>query len=478
MNAYYEWNRDGRAFGVQAKYSEIYPYLREAVAILEDHHIAVNIRYAPLCTVKGMERNLVGVVGVRYDPYEWLNQAGHFGGDPEFCASLIPIREGEVEPSFAYEDLDLSLDNGLRLMGRRGQAKYFPEKCRSCQARMTCDGVDLNYLKLCGTEELSPYAEPEGAPRQRARVDYIPPFIVKTEPYTGMKKVVRAAFDQLSGLHPQSCASPPRVSVVIPCYNYGRYLPEAVASVVAQTYQDFEIIIVNDGSTDNTKEVAQQLIASYPQYRLSLINQKNSGQPAISRNCGIREARGEFILCLDAEDLIAPTMLEECLRLLEQNPEVAIAYTDRLDFDGIDQVVLAGDYDFSRLCSANHISYCAFFRKAVWEAVGGYRTNVKGVEDWDFWIAAGARGFFGRRLPKPLFMYRRHDRGVYQEVIQDSDKKMAQIILNNREVYTSADIARAEPLLQPKEAGGAPSLPLVEEDPVFLDTGLGDNQWT
>ncbi len=98
--------------------------------------------------------------------------------------------------------------------------------------------------------------------------------------------------------------SVPKISVIIPCYNQGRYLYEALESVVKQTYQNFEVIIVNDGSTDNTQEVAEEFIRIHPQYQIKLIAQANSGQPAIPRNRGISEAKGEYILPLDADDLI------------------------------------------------------------------------------------------------------------------------------------------------------------------------------
>jgi len=250
-----------------------------------------------------------------------------------------------------------------------------------------------------------------------------------------------------SAVHGGGALPDPAVSVIIPCYNYARYLPEAVQSVLAQTYQDFEVIIVNDGSTDNTAEVARQLIAGHPQYRLRVINQENTGQPAFPRNRGVAASKGEYILFLDADDLIEPTFMEECLRVLHNDPAIAIAYTDRLDFDGVDQVVLAGDYNFSRLKYANHISYCALFRREAWDAVGGIRTNVKAVEDWDFWVAAGAKGFIGRRIPKPLFKYRRHDTGIFQEALGDFERKKAQVVLNNREVYEEQAIARAQEIL-------------------------------
>lgn len=447
MNAYYEWNNDGKAFGVQAKYSDIYPYLKEAVEILESNDRAVNIRYAPLCAFKGLEKNLVGMVGVRYDPYEWMNIAGHLGGTPDFCAHIIPIQEGEIENHLTYTEMELVHQNGVKVTGARGSnLKHFGEACIKCTAKNVCDGIDPNYLKLYGDKEFIPYIEETGkAPLQNARFSYTAPFIVKTNQQEDMKRLVKEEFSKnnLDVLNKDSQKITATISVVIPCYNSEKYISETVTSVLNQTYQDFEIIIVNDGSTDNSQSVVEQLIKNYPNHQINLINQANSGQPAIARNRGISEAKGKYVLPLDADDVITPTMLEECLNLLETDQSSAIAYTDRQDFGASDELILAGNYDFSRLRYANHISYCALFHKDIWEKVGGYRTNVRGCEDWDFWIAAGAIGYFGRRIPKPLFKYRRNDSGVYQDVLQNFDIKFAQIILNNCAVYEKKDIIAA-----------------------------------
>ena len=491
MNAYYEWNKDGRAFGVQAKYSDIYPYLKEAVDILESHNVGVNIRYAPLCAVQGMEKNLVGMVGVRYDPYEWMNMAGHFGGNPEHCAAAYSLKDGEIEPYLTYRSLNGQLETGTKISGARGDVKYFTEACENCQAKNACDGIDGNYLKLYGGQEFSSYTKREEAPLHQARYDYTIPFIVKMSQYADMKGLVAREFDRLrtpTMIQPEGSRSvdliqidrprvargnsmpsssvdesqskvssqgsskasgpiSPRVSVVVVSYNYGRYLAEAVKSVVSQTFQDFEVIIVNDGSLDNTAEVAESLVHAYPNTPITVINQVNAGQPAISRNNGIARARGQYILCLDADDKIASTMLEQCVQVLDGNSTLGIVYTDRLDFDGVDQVVQAGEYNFSHLRYANHISYCALFPRKMWEDIGGYRTNVKGCEDWDFWVAAGARGYFGRRIPEALFHYRRHDSGVYQEALAHLQERAAQIALNNAEAYTPSDIEMAKAFL-------------------------------
>ena len=100
----------------------------------------------------------------------------------------------------------------------------------------------------------------------------------------------------------------PCVSVIIPCYNYARYLEECIASIAEQTFKNYEIIIVNDGSTDNSLEVADKIKINNKSIKITIINQTNSGQPAISRNNGIKKAKGKYILCLDADDKIKSNM--------------------------------------------------------------------------------------------------------------------------------------------------------------------------
>ncbi|MCI5167028.1 MAG: glycosyltransferase family 2 protein, partial [Candidatus Electrothrix sp. GM3_4] len=114
----------------------------------------------------------------------------------------------------------------------------------------------------------------------------------------------------------------PRVSVVIPCYNQGSFIDETIHSVLAQTWQYFEIIVVNDGSTDPfTVNHLQQL--NFPKTRV--LHTENQGLSS-ARNNGIREAQGEYILPLDADDRIGPTYLEQAIRLLDADPELGIVY--------------------------------------------------------------------------------------------------------------------------------------------------------
>ncbi|AFY68133.1 glycosyltransferase [Geitlerinema sp. PCC 7407] len=253
-----------------------------------------------------------------------------------------------------------------------------------------------------------------------------------------------------------------RVSVVIPCFNHAQYLEESVGSVITQSFQDFEIIIVDDGSTDETVAVANYLIQVNPEIQIRLISQPNSGQPAIARNRGISEAIGEYILPLDADDRISSEMLKECVALLDSRSDIGIVYTDRQDFGDCSETVIAQDYDFLALRYVNQISYCALFRRDIWLQVEGYKTNVKGCEYWDFWIAAGFHGYRGCRIPQPLFEYRNNSSGVYQDFLANQSIRWAQIVFNNYLAYSQGDILRAEALLgQRLQPRRHPKTPLI-----------------
>ena len=237
----------------------------------------------------------------------------------------------------------------------------------------------------------------------------------------------------------------PLVSVIIPCYNYAHYLYEAVTSVTGQTFQNFEIIIVNDGSTDNTIEVAEDLIASLPGHIIRLISTTNSGNPAFPRNTGVQESRGSYILFLDADDMIMPTFLEECVSVLDKMPTASIVYTDQIYFDANKNwAVPTHDYDFVKLLNANFMSYCSLFRKNVWDDVGGVPTDV-GYEDWDFWIMSGLQRHYAQRIPKYLFCYRQHETGRFKNdlILRDQYLK-AQIVLKHSEVYPAETVRLAE----------------------------------
>ncbi|XOF34121.1 MAG: glycosyltransferase family 2 protein [Candidatus Electrothrix sp. YB6] len=195
----------------------------------------------------------------------------------------------------------------------------------------------------------------------------------------------------------------PRVSVIIPCYNQGQFVDEAINSVLAQTWQDFEIIVVNDGSTDPfTIRHLHEL--NFPKTRV--VHTNNQGLP-VARNNGIRAAQGEYILPLDADDRIGPTYLEQAVRLLDADPELGIVYCKAQYFGDRDSEWPLPEYSLEEMLLNNVIFCTSFFRKADWEKAGGFDpAMIHGWEDYDFWLSLIERGRKVQRIPEILFDYR------------------------------------------------------------------------
>ena len=245
----------------------------------------------------------------------------------------------------------------------------------------------------------------------------------------------------------------PVVSVVIPCYDYGHYLPQAVESVLAQTYPDWELVVVDDGSPDDTAAVAQSLIAAHPGRRIRLLRQANAGVSA-ARNAGIAAATGRYILPLDADDVIAPTMLELTVAVLEQNPGIAIASTDVSVFTDDDlpaQVLRLPDYDRDLLLRRLIMFYCSLYRREVWQTVGGYVEDMRAGEDWDFWIACAEHGFTAQHIPQPLFGARNKDDGLHVEAAENDLAVRARIVANHPGMFKPVTRAWARALLAQDE---------------------------
>lgn len=228
----------------------------------------------------------------------------------------------------------------------------------------------------------------------------------------------------------------PTVSVVIPCYGHAQFLPDAVASVVSQTYTDWELVIVDDGSPDATAAVAAELIHRYEGSRIRLISQANAGV-STARNRGIMESTGEFILPLDADDMIAPRFLSVTLDALGSHPDRAIAACDQISIGETRFRGLRPPFLPFLLPALNHLPYCALYRREVWDVVGGYNPNMRhGYEDWDFWVGAIEAGFRPLRVPEPLFVYRVHGTSRSTEAARHDRELRHQVRDNHPRLYT------------------------------------------
>ncbi|MGE3149117.1 MAG: glycosyltransferase family 2 protein [Pseudorhodoplanes sp.] len=195
--------------------------------------------------------------------------------------------------------------------------------------------------------------------------------------------------------------TPPTVSVVVPCYNGGRFLDGLLACLAAQTFRDFEIVIVNDGSTD---EATRRKLASL-EPAIRVVHQDNRGLPG-ARNTGFREARADYVLPLDCDDTIEPSFLAEAVAVLDHAlPELGFVFTHMRLTGGLVGFMPRSFNRFDQLF-LNHLPYCMLIRKAAWEKAGGYDETMRdGYEDWEFNIRLAKAGFHGAEIAKPLFVY-------------------------------------------------------------------------
>jgi glycosyltransferase involved in cell wall biosynthesis len=210
-------------------------------------------------------------------------------------------------------------------------------------------------------------------------------------------------------------ANQPAVAVVIPCWNHGRYLDEAVGSVLAQTLDDVEIVVVDDGSTD---PFTRELLADYARPKTRVIRQRNQGLGA-SRNNGIRESSARYICCLDADDRIRPRYLERTAEVLDRRPEVGIAATYAQGFGDREVAWDCGPCRIPEMLFGNKIVCSSLFRREGWEKVGGYREDLEVAEDWDFWLSLLELGYLGEVVPEILFEWRIREDSMWHSDAQD-----------------------------------------------------------
>jgi glycosyltransferase involved in cell wall biosynthesis len=242
------------------------------------------------------------------------------------------------------------------------------------------------------------------------------------------------------------------VSVVITCYNYGKYLANCIDSVFAQTYKNIEVIVVNDGSTDNSDEVIQKYLSDS---RIRYINQKNAGQ-ANAKNTGIRNSRGSFIAFLDADDLWAANKLEKQIPLFSGPSEGVVycpaKYVDEagheLNFVATDEYLNPRSGNVTEwLFTDNFVPFSsAVVRKECLEQYGVFDEALKMGIDWDLWLRISA-GYKFAFVDERLFYYRIGHPGQMSknlEVRQGcSDRIMETFIKEHPGVLSAQSIRRA-----------------------------------
>ncbi|RME78601.1 MAG: glycosyltransferase [Chloroflexi bacterium] len=210
----------------------------------------------------------------------------------------------------------------------------------------------------------------------------------------------------------------PRVSVILPVYNQEEYLPAALESVLNQTWQDFELIVVNDGSTDRTPEILETYRR---QYGFTVIHQENKKLPG-ALNTGFQQARGEYLTWTSSDNIMLADMLETLVAALDAHPDVGMVYAD---WEVIDEngeslgVVHTFDYDPHLLMRDNYINACFLYRRICQETVGLYDPAYILAEDWEYWLRIASR-FRLMRVPKVLYRYRVHRGSLTEQEVRSA----------------------------------------------------------
>jgi SAM-dependent methyltransferase len=243
-------------------------------------------------------------------------------------------------------------------------------------------------------------------------------------------------------------ADRPLVSVIIPCYNQSHFLLEAVTSAIDQTYKNWEIIIVNDGSLDTTSTVAKNLIVANSQYQIRLVEQTNQGLSS-ARNAGIAAANGEYIMPLDADDILAENALTDLLEICLKSNVPCVAFGSYQMFGTENRRVPSYElYSPENIKQSNMIHPSSLYHKSIWDLVSGYKVGMKeGYEDWEFWVNCHKHNipFLGTR--EVVVNYRRSQGSMLAKAQQYHQKLVAQIVCYNRELYDMESVNSAEKLL-------------------------------
>jgi glycosyltransferase involved in cell wall biosynthesis len=249
--------------------------------------------------------------------------------------------------------------------------------------------------------------------------------------------------------------SSPHISVLMPCFNHGAFIGEAIQSVLDQTVTDAEIVVVDDGSTDAaTVELLRELRTG----RTKVLRTENRGLPA-ARNYAAQHASGEFFCALDADDRLAPEWFERALHVLEQRPDVAFVSHWLETFGDETWKWTPTSCDLPALLARNTVNGAAIVRRPAFEAVGGYDESMRdGCEDWDFWLRLVEQGFHGVIVPEVMFFYRRSPASMSRLMTESEryERPLRRLVAKHEDVYRNH-------LIDVLVAGAAESMHLQRE---------------
>lgn len=225
----------------------------------------------------------------------------------------------------------------------------------------------------------------------------------------------------------------PLVSIIVPCYNQAQYLPETLDSLLAQTYPYWECIIVNDGSPDNTEEVAKAYCEKDKRFKYLY---KENGGVSSARNEGIKTSSGEYILPLDADDKIGIQYLEKAIQHFKLFPDTKLVYCKAELFGTENGLLNLPEYDYQTLLFENLLFSSAIIRSDDVQNKIEYNLNMKqGLEDWDFWLSLLNEHDSVYQIPEVCFYYRIKEKSRNQGLKEGAGNLLRAMYYNHKEKY-------------------------------------------
>lgn len=229
----------------------------------------------------------------------------------------------------------------------------------------------------------------------------------------------------------------PAVSILLPVYNAEKYLKAAMDSLLSQAFTDFELIIVNDGSTDGSEEIA----LSYSDKRIVYLKNESNKGLIYTLNRGIESAKGRYVARMDADDICLPTRLQKQVEWLEMNPETSVVgcHVSFIDDKGFvtgeweEDLKTATSEDIKRkMVWENCIAHPAVMTRSQILKRYRYRQDQKNTEDYDLWLRMLADGLKMEKVPEKLLLYRAHDASITGSILRKSNPFFKQLHCKRR----------------------------------------------
>lgn len=227
-----------------------------------------------------------------------------------------------------------------------------------------------------------------------------------------------------------------KVSIIIPCYNQEKYISDAIDSALNQTYKNVEIVIINDASTDNSRQIISEFAQKYKNI-IFLNNEKNKGV-VYSRNTAIEASSGSYILPLDGDDKIEPTYIEKAIKILKNNSNIGMVYCNVDRFGTKTKKWKNTKFEESTFLFGEHAIICgALFRKEDFNRFGKYKERmIYGYEDWDLWLTFYENGLKPYKIPEVLYHYRLTKNESRSDLVQKHSLEMyKELVKNHLDLY-------------------------------------------